>query len=110
MKRREFVAGPGAAAWPLAAHAQQTAMHVVGVLHTMSTDENLNLVPAFRQGLGELGYAEGKNVSIEYRFADYDLPVMQPTKFELVINLKTAETLGLTIPESLLATADGVLQ
>jgi hypothetical protein len=64
---------------------------------------------AFRQGLSETGFVEGRNVAIEYK-RPADLPVVQVSKLELVINLKTAKALGLTIPETLLATADEVIQ
>lgn len=71
MRRREFlgVLG-GAAVWPLGAHAQPPTMPVVGFLHSASPGRYDHLIAAFRQGLREAGYVEGRNVSIEYRWAE----------------------------------------
>ena len=218
MKRRAFITLlGGAAAWPLAARAQQPRI-VLGFLSSRSPSNSAHHVTAFRSGLGELGFADGQNVTVEFRWAegrndrlselalelvrrqvvnasseqdihtafqalarlkpggllvaanpffnsrreqivtlsahyripaiyevrDYvlagglmgygtslpeayrqvgiyaarilrgekpaDLPVIQSTKFELVINLKTAKALGLEIPSTLLARADEVIE
>jgi putative ABC transport system substrate-binding protein len=80
MRRRKFIilAG-GAAAWPLAARAQQSAMPIVGFLRSTTLAPFQNLVVAFGQGLREAGFVEGQNVAIEYRYADNQidrLPVL----------------------------------
>ena len=68
MRRRDFITLlGGATAWPLAAHAQQP---VIGFLHPTTRGTTAAMITAFRQGLGEFGYVEGRNLAIEYRFAE----------------------------------------
>jgi ABC transporter substrate binding protein len=193
MRRRDFITlMGGAAAWPLAARAQQAAMPVIGFLGGSSLAERRPLLGGFRQALAEAGYVERQNVAIEYHWADFatvfaslareqaggllvnsdvfftsrrdqivalaachalavmspwrefplpgglisygpsiaaayrqigaytakilngakpaDLPVVQPTTFELVINLKTAKSLGIKVPLHLEQLADEVIE
>src|ERR1700687_5862112 len=73
MRRRDFIAGLGSAAmWPIASRAQQPAMPVVGFLHSGSPEVSPNFVAAFRKGLSDTGYVEGRNLAIEFRWAQND--------------------------------------
>jgi putative tryptophan/tyrosine transport system substrate-binding protein len=72
LKRREFITllGSAAAAWPLAAWAQQPAVPLIGFMSPRSQSDSVELVAAFRRGLKEVGFVEGQNAAIEFRWAD----------------------------------------
>ena len=87
IRRRDFVillGGGAAAAWPLTARTQQPAMPVVGFLYPTSPDTIPDRVLGFRQGLKDVGFAEGENVAIEYRSADGQFDRLPALAAELV--------------------------
>jgi len=85
MRRRELVTILGSAAlWPLASHAQQPAMPVIGFLSSRSPDESQHVLAAFHTGLGEAGFVEGKNTAVEYRWAFGEYEKLPALAAELV--------------------------
>jgi len=86
IRRRQFITllGGAAAAWPLAARAQQAALPVIGYLRVASRTQLPQIEAAFREGLGSMGFREGINVATDYRFASYDYDRLPTLAADLV--------------------------
>jgi putative tryptophan/tyrosine transport system substrate-binding protein len=107
MKRRAFIALiGGAAAWPLAARAQQAALPVIGFVNSGSPEtEPASRMAAFRQGLNESGYVEGQNITIEYRWAEGRYDRYSELVTDLIRRRVSVITTGANTPGSLAAKA-----
>ena len=111
MKRRCFVqvAGGTALAWPLAAHAQRASLPVIGYLSGVAREESEPRLAASRRGLAQAGYSEGRNVVIEFRWADGDYDRLPALAAELV--RRPVDVLVATGgPRSVLLRADEVIR
>jgi putative ABC transport system substrate-binding protein len=105
MNRREFIAGlGGAVAWPLTARAQQPGMPVIGYLDAGSLETRRDAVAAFHRGLSETGYVEGRNVAVEYRWAEDHLDRLPALAADLV-RRQVAVVVALPVPSALAAKA-----
>jgi putative ABC transport system substrate-binding protein len=105
MKRRKFIALVGsAAAWPIAVRAQQPAMPVIGYLALGTLDTTRETVAEFHRGLSEIGYVEGRNLAVEYRWAEYRSERLSPLAEDLV-RRQVDVIIALTIPAALAAKA-----
>ena len=103
IRRREFITllGGAPAVWPLAAKAQQRTMPVVGYLNAGPPEPTSHLVAAFRKGLGQTGFVEGRDVAIEYRWADLEFNRLRESAADLVRSRVTV----MAIPNGLAAVA-----
>jgi putative ABC transport system substrate-binding protein len=107
IRRREFIfkLGGAAAAWPLAARAQQPAMSVVGYLHQGVPEGSSQTLAAFREGLSETGYVEGQNVAIEYRWARNEVARLSDLAADLVRRRVAVIAMPVSTPAALAAKA-----
>ena len=102
MGRREFIALlGGAAAWPRRSYAQQATMRTLGYMSPRSSEVETELVRAFQQGLRETGYAEGKNITVEYRWAEgrYQAQATLGAQAPMPLQLQARGELSAQVPE-----------
>jgi ABC-type uncharacterized transport system substrate-binding protein len=99
VRRREFITllGGTAAAWPALARAQQAAIPVIGYLGLTSADADAYVLASFRKGLSEAGFDDGRNVSIDYRFAERDVSRLPALAAEFVTRKVTVVFTATTV-------------